>query len=201
MRLEHTFHVALPVAEAWSLLTDPPRIAGCLPGAHLDATVDGAYRGGLSTRIGPVTATYRGSASFLERDDVDHRAVIAARGREERGSGTASATITARLRPSDGGTRVEVATDLSVTGRAARLGRGTLDEAGATLVAEFARRLEALAAAPAPVAGRVGAASRGEENTPNAGVPLMPLARRAAVPALVAVVAAAAGWLLGRRTR
>lgn len=208
MRLEHDFHVALPVGETWSLLTDLPRVAGCLPGAHLDETVEGEHRGGLSTKIGPITAKYRGSASFLERDDVDHRAVIAARGREERGGGTASATITARLRPADGGTRVEVATDLSISGRAAQFGRSLLDEVSATLVAEFVRRLETLATAPPTgpaaspeVAGPSTVAPPDEENVLNASVLVAPLLRRAAVPAAVAVVAATLGWLLGRHTR
>ncbi|WP_165978601.1 SRPBCC family protein, partial [Actinomadura darangshiensis] len=193
MRLENTFHVSLPVEEAWTLLTDLPRIAPCLPGAHLDEVVDGEHRGGLSTKIGPINARYRGTARFVERDDVDHRGVIEARGREERGSGTASATVTAALRPEDGGTRVDVTTDLAVSGRAAQFGRSLLAEVSSMLIAQFTTRLEAMiqagsgpAAAPAAVNGRHVPAAPAPEPDASldvAGTVILPLLRRAAVPA------------------
>ncbi|TDC46161.1 carbon monoxide dehydrogenase, partial [Actinomadura sp. KC345] len=216
MRLENTFHVSLPVEEAWTLLTDLPRIAPCLPGAHLDEVVDGEHRGGLSTKIGPITARYRGTARFVERDDVDHRGVIEARGREERGSGTAAATVTAELRPEDGGTRVDVTTDLAVSGRAAQFGRSLLAEVGTMLIGQFTTRLEAMikdgAAAPAEaspaVAPAAGIPAVAPAPAPPAGpdasldvaaTVILPLLRRAAVPAGAAVAAGIAGWLLGRR--
>lgn len=219
MKLEHDFRVALPLDDAWHLLTDLPRIAGCLPGAHLDETVDGEHRGGLSTKIGPITARYRGGASFVERDEVAHRAVIAARGREERGGGTAAATITAQLSPDGAGTRVDVATELAITGRAAQFGRSLLSEVSASLLTEFVTRLEALAAGSAdtpagadrPVPG-VSAVSEAPRRTVAAGAPkaggddnvldarliIGPLLRRAALPAGVALAAAACGYALGR---
>lgn len=195
MRLENTFHVPLPVERTWKLLTDLPRIAPCLPGAHLDDVVDGEYRGGLSTKIGPITARYRGTARFVERDDVDHRGVIEARGREERGTGTAAATVTATLHPDGDGTRVEVATELSISGRAAQFGRSLFTEVSAALMAQFASRLEALAGegtAPAPDADGPG------ESLDLAATVLVPVLRRAAVPAVTAVLAGLAGLALGR---
>jgi carbon monoxide dehydrogenase subunit G len=144
VRLENAFHVSLPVDEAWALLTDLPAIAPCLPGAHLDDVVDGEYRGGLSTKIGPITARYQGSARFTERDDVDHRGVIEARGREERGSGTASATVTAALRAEDSGTRVDVTTELAISGRAAQFGRSLMAEVTSMLLSQFVSRLETM---------------------------------------------------------
>jgi hypothetical protein len=36
---------------------------------------------------------YAGAADFVERDDVDHRAVMSLRGREERGNGSVKATV------------------------------------------------------------------------------------------------------------
>jgi carbon monoxide dehydrogenase subunit G len=141
MKLDHAFDVKLPIDQTWSLLVDLPRIAPCLPGAHLEDVVDGEYRGGLSTKIGPINARYHGTARFLERDEVDHRAIIKASGREAKGSGTASATITATLRPSGAGTRVELSTDIAISGRAAQFGRNLLTEISATLITEFVRRL------------------------------------------------------------
>jgi carbon monoxide dehydrogenase subunit G len=196
VKLANDFWVALPVDEAWALLTDLPRIAPCLPGAHLDDVVDGEYRGGLATKIGPVNARYRGVARFVERDDVDHRAVIEARGSEERGSGAASGTVVATLRSDGQGTRVDLSTELSISGRAAQFGRSLVAEVSATMLAEFARRLEAIV--------RPGAAPAA---TQDEGCRLdvvrtvvVPLLRRAALPAACAVAAGVVGWLVGRRS-
>lgn len=197
MKLANDFWVALPVDEAWTLLTDLPRIAPCLPGAHLDDVVDGEYRGGLATRIGPVSARYRGVARFAERDEVDHRAVIEARGSEERGNGAASGTVVATLRPDGQGTRVDLATELAISGRAAQFGRSLLSEVSATMLAEFARRLETVARPEASAAGP----RRGGEELDVARTVVLPVLRRAAVPAACALAAGVAGWLIGRRTR
>jgi uncharacterized protein len=167
MRLENTFRVGLPVQDAWDLLTDLPRVAGCLPGAHLDEVLDGEYRGGLATKIGPVNARYQGTASFLEYDEVAHKAVITARGREEKGSGSASATITLTLdREGADSTDVQVLTDLAISGRAAQFGRSLLAEVSTAMIGEFAERLEAMTGADGsgvPIAG----SQRGPHDTPS----------------------------------
>lgn len=190
MKLSNTFDVALPVEETWQLLSDLPRIAPCLPGAHLDEVVEGEYRGGLSTKIGPITAKYRGKARFLERDEVDHRAVILAQGREERGSGAASATITATLRSAGSGTRVALVTEMDISGRAAQFGRSLISEVSGSLIAEFAGRLESLisGASVSPASLSVGRSV------------LLPLVRKG-VPVFVGLVAGVVGWVLGRRSR
>lgn len=192
MKLENTFEVPLPVDDTWRLLQDLRKVAPCLPGAHLDDVVDGEYRGGLSTRIGPITAKYQGKARFLERDELDHRAVIQAQGREERGSGTAAATITASLHPTGTGTQVELVTDMAISGRAAQFGRSLIAEVSATLIGEFAGRLEAL------ITGDT-AAAEAPQQLDVARTVVLPLLRRAIVPTVVGVVAGAVGWLLGRR--
>lgn len=197
MKLANDFWVALPIDEAWTLLTDLRRIAPCLPGAHLDDVVDGEYRGGLATRIGPVSARYRGVARFAERDEVDHRAVIEARGSEERGNGAASGTVVATLRPDGQGTRVDLATELAISGRAAQFGRGLLSEVSATMLAEFARRLETVAHPEASAAGP----RRGGDELDVVRTVALPVLRRAAVPVACALAAGAVGWLIGRRTR
>lgn len=191
MKLDNTFEVPLPVEQTWTLLQDLPKIAPCLPGAHLEDVVDGEYLGGLSTRIGPINARYRGRARFLERDEIDHRAVIQAQGREEKGSGVASATITATLRPAGTGTRVDLSTDMAISGRAAQFGRSLIAEVSATLIAEFANRLKStITDEPVPA---------DQPNHLDVGrTVVLPILRRAVVPAVVGVLAGLTGWLLGR---
>jgi hypothetical protein len=62
---------------------------------------DGRYQGGLCTRIGPISARYRGEATFVELDDVDNRAVIEARARGEGHRRRGRPAARARPRPVD----------------------------------------------------------------------------------------------------
>lgn len=143
MELSNEFTVDVPIEEAWTVLTDLERIAPCMPGARLTDTEGDEYRGSVKVKVGPVTAEYRGKATFLERDEAGHRAVLRAEGREARGQGNASATITAQLEPAGTATKVSVSTDLTITGRVAQFGRGVLADVSAKLLGQFVESLEA----------------------------------------------------------
>jgi carbon monoxide dehydrogenase subunit G len=142
MELTNTFDVSVPVETAWKVLTDVERIAPCLPGAQLQEIEGDEYRGVVKVKVGPITAQYKGKAIFVERDDVAHRAVLEASGRDTRGQGNASATITAQLEAAGDGTHVTVTTDLTVTGKVAQFGRGVLADVSAKLLSQFVDNLE-----------------------------------------------------------
>jgi carbon monoxide dehydrogenase subunit G len=142
MELTNTFDVSVPVDTAWAVLTDVERIAPCLPGAQLQEIEGDEYRGVVKVKVGPITAQYKGKATFVEKDDVAHKAVLEASGRDTRGQGNASATITALLEPSGDGTHVTVTTDLTVTGKVAQFGRGVLADVSAKLLGQFVDNLE-----------------------------------------------------------
>jgi carbon monoxide dehydrogenase subunit G len=142
MELVNEFHVAVPVDEAWNVLTDVERIAPCLPGAELQEIEGEQYRGVVKVKVGPITAQYKGTASFVEQDATAHRAVLKAEGRDTRGQGNANATVTATLAEEAGGTTVKVVTDLTITGKVAQFGRGALAEVSGKLIAQFVHNLE-----------------------------------------------------------
>jgi len=126
MKLENEFRVDVPVADAWRVLLDVERIAPCLPGAQLQEVEGDEYRGIVKVKVGPITAQYKGVARITESDDVNHRAVIRAEGRDTRGQGNASATATAVLQPDGDGTRVSIDSDVTITGKVAQFGRGVI---------------------------------------------------------------------------
>ena len=142
MELTNDFRVNAPVDEAWKVLTDVERIAPCMPGAQLQEVEGDQYRGIVKVKVGPITAQYKGTATFVEKDDAGHRAVLRADGRDTRGQGNASATITATLVEDDGGTKVSVVTDLTVTGKVAQFGRGVLADVSGKLINQFVQCLE-----------------------------------------------------------
>lgn len=142
MKLDNEFTVGVPIGQAWGVLTDLELIAPCMPGAQLTGVTDGVYTGKVKVKVGPVTAEYSGTARFAEKDDEAHRAVIEARGRDSRGNGNASATISAQLRPTGTSTLVTVTTDLTIAGRIAQFGSGMIKEVSAKLLGQFVECLE-----------------------------------------------------------
>lgn len=121
MELKNDFHVSVPIDVAWEVLTDLERVAPCLPGAELQEVEGDEYRGIVKVKVGPISAQYKGTARFLEKDDEHHRAVLLAEGRDTRGQGNASATVTAVATSDNGGTTVSIVTDMAITGKVAQL--------------------------------------------------------------------------------
>jgi carbon monoxide dehydrogenase subunit G len=143
MKLVNEFDVDAPLDRTWALLLDVPRVARALPGATIEEdAADGAWRGGMKIKLGPVTTEYSGTARLQDVDEDDRVAGYRVEGREARGQGTAAATITTRLGERDGATHVVVETDLQVTGRQAQLGRNLMEDVAGGVLTEFASRLE-----------------------------------------------------------
>ena len=138
MQLEHSFTVPVGVEDAWRVLLDIELIAPCMPGAAIDSVDGDDFTGTVKVKLGPIGLTYKGKASFIEKDEVAHRAVIDARGRDARGNGTANAKVIATLTESGGSTKVNVITDLDLTGRPAQFGRGVMADVGNKLIGQFA---------------------------------------------------------------
>ncbi|RBY79976.1 SRPBCC family protein [Blastococcus sp. TF02A-26] len=143
MQLENSFTVPVPIDEAWRVLLDIERIAPCMPGAALDSVTGDDFTGRVKVKLGPINLTYQGKASFVEKDEAAHRAVIDARGKDQRGNGTAAAVVTATLAAEGDVTRVDVLTDLNITGRPAQFGRGVMTDVGNKLLGQFADKLAA----------------------------------------------------------
>lgn len=151
MQLEHWFTVPAPIEEAWAVLRDVERIAPCMPGATIESVEGEEFRGRVKVKVGPITVTYRGIARFADLDEQAHTATVEAKGKETRGSGTANATVTARLTDRGGQTDVVMTTDLTVTGKPAQFGRGVMADVGSKLVGQFADCLSRELAVPEPV--------------------------------------------------
>jgi carbon monoxide dehydrogenase subunit G len=145
MKIDNQFSVNVPIADAWNALTDLERIAPCMPGAQLTGRDGDAYLGTVKVKVGPVISEFAGTASFVEKDESTYHAIIDAKGRDSRGSGNASATITAQLR-SDGAARttVMVETDMKISGKLAQFGSGMIAEVSSKLLGQFADSLEQL---------------------------------------------------------
>lgn len=175
MDLNHQFTVAVPVEDAWKILTDLERIAPCLPGAQLQEVEGDIYRGVVKIKVGPIQAQFKGQASFVERDDAAHKAVLKGEGRDTGGKGNASALITAEMTAVDAtSTSVTVNTDLSITGKVAQFGRGAMADISDKLLGQFVENLNTMilsggaTSSTAPATESVAAPSPAAEASPAA---------------------------------
>lgn len=162
MKLEQSFEVDAPLETVWAALIDVQRVAPCLPGAELtDASEDGTYRGTFSVKIGPAKASYNGTMTMEEVDEAAHKVSMRASGTDKRGQGGAKALMQSTLTEREGGgTRVDVVTDMTITGRLASFSRGgMIQDVSNRLLGEFASCLQASLATeqPAPDTSAVAA--------------------------------------------
>jgi len=198
VELTNEFRVGVPIERAWDVLTDVERIAPCLPGAQLQEIEGDEHRGIVKVKVGPITAQYKGSATFVERD-APRRAVLRAEGRETRGQGNASATITATLAPDGDGTKVTVTTDLTVSGKVAQFGRGVLADVSAKLLGQFVDCLESTVLADGAAAPVEAPAAESPATEP-ATEPERPVVRRVDSPEARPVdLVGTAGASVGKR--
>jgi carbon monoxide dehydrogenase subunit G len=139
MQLESKFTIAAPIEKAWEALNTPQTVAPCFPGATLQTYEGDTFTGTVKVKLGPISLTYKGKGTYVTRDDTAHKVVIEANGRDSRGSGTASATVTGTME-ADGPdkTSVTMVTDMTITGRPAQFGRGVISDVADKIIGQFA---------------------------------------------------------------
>ncbi len=144
MEFTNHFHVPLPLAEAWKLMLDVPRILPCLPGARLTEVLDEKrYRGSVAVKLGPVKLSFDGQAELMRVDEQAHVAWLKGAGMDAKGRGGAQSEFSFTLKASDSGTDVTVHTQLQLTGAIAQYGRGSgmISEVATQLLRQFEQNL------------------------------------------------------------
>lgn len=142
MILDNEFRVSVPIERAWEVLTDIPLITPCLPGAELTGHENDEYSGKIKIKVGPVTSHYAGKALLTVRDEASRHVEIQADGRDSKGSGNASAKITADMSEDGDGTKVTIHTDLKISGKVAQFGKGMIAEVSGKLIGQFVDCIE-----------------------------------------------------------
>jgi carbon monoxide dehydrogenase subunit G len=138
VKLHNEFTVPVGVEQAWDVLLDLERVAPCLPGASLEGAVGTEFKGHMTIKLGPVRSRYEGTVRIEQADAEARRAVMRAQARDDRGGGTAAATISTEMHAVAEGTRVAVETDIQISGPAAQFGRGVMQDVSSKLIGRFA---------------------------------------------------------------
>jgi carbon monoxide dehydrogenase subunit G len=153
VEFENTFTVKAPVDEVYEALLDLERVTPAMPGAQvLEQTGEGAYKVAIKVKLGPVSMTYRGDVTIVERDEASHSAVLDVKAKEARGQGSASAKVRLSLEEQGQQTLGKMHADVQLSGKAAAMGRGVIEDVSKRLVATFASNLESMLGEPVPEA-------------------------------------------------
>jgi len=211
-QIDKTFTVRAPPEAVWRFLTDPARVARCMPGAAITGQVDDrTYAGTITVKVGPVTASYRGQLSFARLDAQQHSAEIVASGQDVNGKGGANMRLTSRLaRRGPAETEVVASSELNVTGILAQMGRGMVQDVGDQIFVKFTDAMRAELEAPGSPAAGAGPGVPASAPAAQAPVDVLSLGagaaaraaartlRRPAVWIALAVLVALAVWLSSR---
>jgi carbon monoxide dehydrogenase subunit G len=163
IQIQERFQVQAPPERVWSYLTDPAQVVRCLPGAELvEAQDERTFVGRVKVKIGPVTATYRGKAQFVELDAGARRVRMVGEGQETGGSGSAKMTMSSEVATlPDGTSEVRVVVEMEVVGRLVQFGRGMIEEVSRQLFRQFAACMQStLGGETAAAAAAVSPAAR-----------------------------------------
>jgi uncharacterized protein len=152
VEFDNDFAVKAPVDEVYDALLDLERVTPAMPGASvLEKTGDGSYKVSIKVKLGPVTMTYRGDVTIVETDPDAHTAVLDVKAREARGQGSANATVRMSLQGDGAETAGSMHTEVQLSGKAAAMSRGVIDDVSRRLVTTFAENLQGIVAeSPAP---------------------------------------------------
>lgn len=162
MLIENSFTVPASIDVVWTYLLDVEKVVVCMPGAQLtEAIDDSSWKGKVGIKLGPVSLSFSGKVSLVERDDDAHRVVLSGSGMEQRGKGRAAATVTTTAKAVEDGTRVEVVQDLQVQGQVASMSRGMMQDVSSKLTKQFAECLaRSIVATPGDRGSEGGGAAR-----------------------------------------
>lgn len=164
MQLTHEFTVPAGIDETWRVLDDIESVGACFPGAAVTSVEGDTFNGTVKVKLGPIAMVYSGTGTFTEKDQAAHKMVIAAKGKDKRGNGTAGADVVATLRESGpDATVVNVVTDLQITGKPAQFGRGVMQDVSDKLLGKFVECLEGKFAAEPEAVTEVGADASGAD--------------------------------------
>ena len=168
LRIEKTFQVNEPVEKVWGFLSDPAKVATCVPGAQITEKIDEkTYKGSISVKVGPSVTDYKGEVQIVRLDPRNHEIEILGKGQDVRGRGSASMTMTGKLAVLDGGaTQVTSISEVNVVGILAQMGSRVITEVSNIMFDKFSHNFQALLQQPTSQPAIVSAVAKPEPIRP-----------------------------------
>lgn len=139
-KIAERFEVQAPVERIWKYLIDPASVVQCLPGAELlEAQDDRNFLGAIKVKVGPLSMSYKGKASFTEVNEETHTVRMVGDAREVGGSGSTKVTMVSIVTALEGGgSQVSVDAEIHLVGKIVQFGRGMIEEVSRQMFRQFA---------------------------------------------------------------
>jgi carbon monoxide dehydrogenase subunit G len=144
IHVEQKFDIRASRAEVWAFISDMNRVVPCVPGVEkIEALADEKYKMRMTTRIGPIKATFDGVLTFVEkrppqamRLQMDGKDILT-------GSKIRIAATVDLVETAEGMVTVVGKADVDVLGALGKYGQGVADKKAAEMGAQFAETLRA----------------------------------------------------------
>jgi uncharacterized protein len=139
IKIEKTFQVKEPLERVWAFISDPRKVAHCLPGAQITETVDDrTFKGAIKVQVGPSVTDYKGQIHIERLDNEKREIELVGKGQDVRGKGSASMKMTGTVRSlPDGNTEVASVAEVNVVGLLAQMGGRMIQEVSNQMFAQF----------------------------------------------------------------
>lgn len=160
-RLTQSFVLPHARAAVWDLMSDPARVAACIPGLSLGSPdPDGTWPGRMDVALGPIKASFAGQGT-IQSFPESWRQVISGRGGDKRSGSQAQGRVDYRLLAEADATRVQVEISYVLAGPLAQVGRSGIvrdlvRRIGETFAQTLDARLAGVAVAPPKPLGATG---------------------------------------------
>jgi hypothetical protein len=136
--IKKEFTLNEPIAKVWAYLSDPTKIVSCVPGASITEVLDEKnYKGGVTTKFGPVKASYAGDIEITEMDSENYAMKLHGVGVDSKGKGSAEMTMHGDLIDQSGSTDVKFSMEISVVGKLAQFGSRLINDVSDQLLDQF----------------------------------------------------------------
>ncbi len=143
VNLKKSFSVEKPMTPVWGFLSDPRKVAACVPGAQItEALDDRRFKGAISVKIGPVVTSYKGELVIERLDGKNFVIEMVGKGQDSKGRGIASMRVVGSLKPrADGGTDVMGSSEITITGLLAQFGSRVFEDISDQIFEQFTQTL------------------------------------------------------------
>ncbi len=137
--LKNTFELDQPIDKVWAFLSDPRQVASCMPGAEiLEALDEKTYRGAIKMKLGPFSAQFQGEIVIEQLEPATHQIRMVGKGKDSKGTGSASMTISGQLTAVPGGkTQMASQSDVIISGKMAQFGSRMIEDVSKSMFAKF----------------------------------------------------------------
>lgn len=142
MKIEESFTVAAPIEKVWTVITDPQKVAPCIPGCQgVEELGPNKYKSRIKVGLGPINTTFAVEIELTEQKPPHFLSALT-KGEEGGRMSSVSAVSELKLEQTQpGSTTVVYSSEVSVIGRLGKFGLGIMKKKAKSLGDEFATAL------------------------------------------------------------